>query len=146
MGMYLILGSLMVVAMTTTSITVQLRRRLLVVTVTGSSMEPTFRAGDRVLARRAPAAVIKPGQVVVLTNTAIPQNHSHPTGGGIPLFMIKRLVALPGDPVPKELGNVGILRSSSVVPPGNIVVLGDNVTVSVDSRQIGYLAAERVIG
>src|SRR4051812_4886685 len=84
-----------------------LRRAFLVVTVTGRSMVPTFQPGDRVLARRGPA---RTGDVVIV---------------GPGHLLIKRLAAMPGEPVPRErvpaLANV----RESTVPPGKMVLLGD---------------------
>src|SRR5687767_16006642 len=43
---------------------VVLRRRLLVVTVIGVSMEPTYSSGDRLLVRRSRLKGIRTGQIV----------------------------------------------------------------------------------
>ncbi|WP_405139733.1 signal peptidase I [Sphaerisporangium sp. NBC_01403] len=120
-----------------------LRRGFVVVTVAGGSMEPTFRTGDRVLVRRARLHRIQAGDVVVMR----PPDRSAaavPAGTVIP-HLIKRAVALPGDPVPRD--RVPALRgvAESAVPPGRLVLLGDN-PAGADSRQFGYFPEHRLLG
>ncbi|WP_372441450.1 S26 family signal peptidase [Plantactinospora mayteni] len=117
------------------------RRRLVVVTVRGSSMQPTFQHGDRVLVRRAPITAIRPGQVVVVAA-------GRPVGPlppDYPLWMIKRLRAAPGDPVPRD--EVPALASvpEQTVPAGRMVALGDN-PAGADSRQLGYFYTANLLG
>ncbi|WP_078603299.1 MULTISPECIES: S26 family signal peptidase [unclassified Streptomyces] len=131
---------------------VLLGRRLVAVTVRGTSMEPTYRDGDRVLVRRD--SRFTPGQVVVVERPVPGRGWHRPplardsaahavTGRD---WLIKRVAAAPGDPVPHEripaLAHVPETR----VPPGRLVLLGDNPAVSFDSRRVGYFPAERVLG
>lgn len=130
-----------------------LRGRYLVVTVHGESMLPTYRPGERVLVRRTPAGALHAGQVVVLRgHQALPPEAFPP---GIPPGMdrtalapwiIKRVTAVPGDPIPRD--TVPALRSEpgTHVPAGRLVVLGDNPARSHDSRRTGYVAADRLYG
>lgn len=122
------------------------RRRLLVVSVVGRSMEPTLRSGDRVLARRVPLARVRRGDVVVLAAPAQMADDSQPPSQESPGLLIKRAFAVPGDPVPVE--RVPILRGQSAaeVPAGHLVALGDNPPWSYDSREIGYFREESVLG
>ncbi|MEV1175886.1 S26 family signal peptidase [Nonomuraea sp. NPDC049784] len=129
-----------------------LRRRYLVVTVQGESMLPAYLPGERVLVRRTPPGSLHAGQVVVLAG------YSHgPRGKGSrgslpaepspgPRWIIKRVAAVPGDPIPRD--TVPALRTApgTRVPDGRLVVLGDNPDRSHDSRHAGYLAAERLFG
>ena len=61
-------------------------------------------------------------------------------------WLIKRVVAVPGDPVPRTtvaaLANV----DHDVVPEASFVVLGDNPPQSHDSRRYGYVTADRLLG
>ncbi|MBC6459731.1 S26 family signal peptidase [Actinomadura sp. HBU206391] len=133
---------------------VTIRRRLLVVTVDGQSMEPALRAGDRVLARRTGVGAVKAGQVIVLRSTG---GHMQPIARGPRLedgtvstagegFLIKRLVARPGDTAPSEFGPPGAVRRGDIVPPEAILAVGDNPGHSFDSRQAGYLPAVNMVG
>jgi signal peptidase I len=111
-----------------------LRRRLLVVTVEGGSMTPTFAPGDRLLVRRTALSALRRGDAVVLRS---------PGGDlpGEPPYLVKRAAALPGDAVPDSVPADG-----PVVPPGRLAVLGDNAAGSADSRTMGLLPADVVVG
>ncbi|GGS53363.1 S26 family signal peptidase [Planobispora rosea] len=110
------------------------RRHLLVVTVHGGSMEPAYSHGDRVLLRRVAPDTLRTGQVVVV--------HRHrPPGAQAPRWaVIKRIAALPGEPTPLRQDG------EAVVPPGKLVLLGDNSGHSTDSRDFGYLDLADVVG
>ncbi|WP_051753624.1 S26 family signal peptidase [Streptomyces achromogenes] len=100
-------------------------RRLLVVTVRGTSMTPTHHHGERLLVRRT--RTVRRGQVVVALRPRSPavwreDRHS-------PLI-VKRVAAVPGERV----------------PPGRVVLLGDNTAASVDSRQLGFFPLDDVLG
>jgi signal peptidase I len=112
---------------------VWLRRRLFTVTVRGLSMRPALQPGDRVLARRVPLAAVRAGQIVVV---AAPDGDA-----GVP-WLIKRVAAVPGDPVPPWLDR----GRASRVPPDCFLILGDNAAVSRDSRHLGFLAAGDLLG
>ncbi|MBO2445909.1 hypothetical protein J4573_02295 [Actinomadura barringtoniae] len=133
-------GAMVLVAGVGTALTV-LRRRFLSVLVEGSSMEPTLHAGQRVLVRRAEVAELRRGQVVVV---------AHPPDGppraDAPPWLIKRVAALPGDPVPREA--VPALRHvmEPRVPAGRLVLLGDNRAASFDSRRVGYFSSNTLLG
>jgi signal peptidase I len=110
-----------------------LRKRLIVVVVEGSSMLPSYRDGERVLAARRHPRTLRPGQVVIL-------NGPRPMVGrdGVSGRIIKRVAAIQGQPVPDGV-------EGSFVPAGHIVVLGDNMSGSVDSRQLGFIPARIVL-
>jgi signal peptidase I len=133
-----------------------LRRTLIAVTVRGRSMEPTYHDGDRVLVRRDRPP--RRGQAVVVEQPAV-----SPSLGGAwdrpPLrgtarapavsarsWVIKRLVAVPGDSIPRDRVPALAGVSEGCVPPGKLVLLGDNPANSYDSRRAGYFPAERILG
>ena len=119
------------------------RRRLVVVRVHGISMEPTLRDGQRVVVRRAGLDAVRTGQLVVFASLAgRPDGEPVP---GDPPWMVKRAVAVPGDPVPPELiahRHGGEAR----VPAGRLVALGDNRSASFDSRRAGYVDGATLLG
>jgi signal peptidase I len=134
-----------------------LRRRFLAITVEGRSMEPTLRAGDHLLVRRIRLACVRHGQVVVIEipdPPARPASESPsplpppdaPLKAAGPRLFVKRAIALPGDPLPRDL--VPALRDlpETAVPAGRLVVLGDNPGVSWDSREYGYVREEQLVG
>ncbi|TDC39219.1 S26 family signal peptidase [Micromonospora sp. KC213] len=123
------------------------RRHLLLVSVVGRSMEPTLRPGDRVLARRVPLARVRPGDVVVVVApAAMTAGHpTRPTDTG-PGLLIKRAYAVPGEPVPVDRVPLLRQRPERVVPPGQLVVLGDNPPFSYDSRECGYVPESDLLG
>jgi signal peptidase I len=129
------------------------RRRIAVVTVVGESMQPTFHPGDRVLVRRAGLSELRPGQVVVIERPAVSGAWVTPLPrwpGRSREWMIKRVAALPGDTLPDLPLSPAMppskLTAGAVVPPQNLVVLGDNPAGSFDSRQFGYWPAGRLLG
>jgi signal peptidase I len=119
-----------------------LRRRFLSVLVEGSSMEPTLHAGQRVLVRRTEVADLRRGQVVVVARPA----DGPPPRADVPSWLIKRVAAVPGDPIPREA--VPALRHvvEPRVPAGRLVLLGDNHAASFDSRRVGYFSADTLLG
>jgi signal peptidase I len=114
-----------------------LRRWLIVIEVGGSSMEPTLADGTRLLAVRG--TEVRRGQVVVLEHQG---RGARPRLPGASAYLVKRIAALQGDPVPPS---VRAVVRVDVVPPGQCVVLGDN-TDSVDSRVWGFVPRSDVVG
>jgi signal peptidase I len=106
-----------------------LRRRLVVVPVTGTSMAPGIRPGDRVVVWRGARARV--GSVALVRGSP-----------GQP-FIVKRVAALPGDLVPVTVR--AAVRGTRVVPPGKMVVLADNPGGS-DSRHWGFSRVDEVRG
>ncbi len=117
-----------------------LRRRWTVVSVVGGSMLPAMREGDVVLARRRHPHGARVGDVVVLEPPGPDGRWRAPPARGPRArrtWMIKRVAALPGDPVPPGVPETG------VVAAGSLVVLGDNG--GLDSTVFGALPDERVL-
>ncbi|MBD3136160.1 S26 family signal peptidase [Microbispora bryophytorum] len=121
-------------------------RALRVVEVHGESMEPGLWSGDRVLVRRVrprrPGLFVRRvrrGDIVVISRVG--------PGEGVALdggtnLVIKRAAAVAGDPIPPGFEALGETR----VPPGRLLVLGDNPSRSTDSRQWGLLPESRITG
>ncbi|MEV7679961.1 S26 family signal peptidase [Streptomyces sp. NPDC088341] len=134
-----------------------LRRQYAVVTVAGTSMEPTFRSGERVVVRRIATHRLTRMSVVVVRDSVhlqgrIPEavrprkDRRSVTSGWAGPCLIKRVAAVPGDPVPRD--TVPALRDApeSSVPPGRVVLLGDNPDQSYDSRVHGYFSTTELLG
>jgi signal peptidase I len=121
---------------------VAIRKSLVLVFVTGSSMEPTLKDGDRILVLRRHWRLTS-GQIVVIRNplskkrkrAGIPENDS--------IWLVKRLAACPGDPIPVSV--LPVAENLEAVPPGSVVVLGDSPS-SADSREWGLFPIADVLG
>ncbi|RDI69253.1 S26 family signal peptidase [Nocardia pseudobrasiliensis] len=114
------------------------RRILVLVNVTGVSMEPTLRDGDRILVRRHGPTGLRRGRVVVLP---APEAARGPLWQ-CPGWHVKRVVALPGDPLPAE---VPATDDSGLVPRDSVVVFGDN-PFGGDSRNWGPYGTDGFVG
>jgi signal peptidase I len=125
------------------------RRRLAVVEVSGPSMQPTLTTGDRVLVRRAKMDDLRSGLVVVVEKPRPDGGWAGPPPSWPPRqreWLIKRVAALPGDRRPAAVPPPDSEPDNAVVPRGMFVVLGDNAAWSHDSRMIGCIPAERLLG
>jgi len=120
------------------------RRNLVLVHVEGPSMAPTLADGERVLARRTRPGRARAGQLVLLAPAAAP-GAVRPGDPGR-LWHVKRLLAAPGETVPADLAALPALGGRPTVPPGHLLVLGDNPAESYDSRQEGFIAESRIRG
>lgn len=124
-------------------------RRLVVIVVDGESMAPSYHHGDRVCVKRRDGSRVRCGQVVVVEQPEVGDGWSRlpPPDGTLAerYWYIKRVAAVPGDPVPAEVAAAVDATATGSVPDGSLVLLGDN-TPSDDSRQWGYFPAERVYG
>ncbi|WP_052852675.1 S26 family signal peptidase [Streptomyces avicenniae] len=120
----------------------RIRRQWTVVTVEGTSMLPTYEPGDRVLVRRRGLARVRTGDVVVLEPPADSPFRPSEAGADGRNWNIKRVVALPGDPVPPGVADHA---TGSPVPDGTLIVFGDHHD-SVDSRQRGPYPAAQLLG
>ncbi|MFC0531392.1 S26 family signal peptidase [Phytohabitans kaempferiae] len=120
-----------------------LRQRLRIVTVAGNSMHPTLASGDRLLVRRTRLTRVRVGDIVVV------DLHDPELGGAPPddgRWLIKRAAAIHGDPVPASVATVLSIPPGAPVPGGSLVIIGDNLAASYDSRNFGYVSAGRVFG
>jgi signal peptidase I len=119
-----------------------MRRRLVEVTISGMSMAPHLVGGERVLLRRAPLGAVRRGDVVVVGYTPPDQVGPDVTR----LWLVKRVAAVAGDPVPAEVAAATGAPAGSPVPAGHLVVLGDNPDGSLDSRTCGFFGGDSLLG
>jgi signal peptidase I len=123
---------------------VVMRRCFIVVKVTGTSMTPALMPGDRVLVRRGARHGLRAGLIVVFGR---PRDECLVWAGDGAAdrirWTIKRVAAVHGDAVPEAARPA--VGGTAVVPPGLLVVLGDNAG-SIDSRIWGFVSAADVLG
>lgn len=110
------------------------RRHLVVVTVKGHSMAPTYHDGERVLLRRGG---YRTGDVIMFRAPVVFSVPAHDVD-----WLMKRVAAVAGDPVPADLAK---LAGRGTVPDGHLLVRSDAPN-GLDSRQLGLIDAHDVIG
>ncbi|CCH16389.1 S26 family signal peptidase [Micromonospora lupini] len=117
------------------------RRRFVIVDVAGDSMVPSLVHGDRLLVRRTRR--FRAGAIVVAHHQ---EGGRRVVAGGSPAsaWLVKRLVALPGDVVPEAVASAVGDRTRRV-PAGMAVLLGDHPD-SVDSRRWGFVPLRDIEG
>lgn len=118
--------------------------------VHGASMEPTFHQNERLLVTKL-GTEFQHGDIIVFYHPNDPNKR-----------LIKRVVAVAGDVVEISSGSVfvngvelaepylarlgGTYFAAQEVPTGCVFVLGDNREISNDSRILGSIPEDRVIG
>jgi signal peptidase I len=121
-----------------------LRWLFAVVTVHGPSMEPALADGDRLLVRRCGAGRLRRSQLVIFREPGLKRRRPvWLTGAGQDVWVIKRVAAVAGDPVPASVRAAA--GGECVVPRHAVVVLGDG-PVSRDSRDWGFVPASHILG
>jgi signal peptidase I len=129
--------------------------------IPSGSMLPTLQLQDRILVEKLSPHLgwpVPPGTIVVFHPPEILRQAGYDPNTAL----IKRVVAVAGDTV--EVRNGELWRNGSVaqpdwslqtmdyqlapltVPPGQLLVLGDNRNASLDSHLWGPLPVDRVIG
>lgn len=130
--------------------------------VIGDSMDPTLMNGDQVLVEKVSKYFhgISYGDIVTIKTANLPQHEEGPN-------IIKRVIGLPGDTIELKEGSVyrnGEFLPETYLPPELLTetrssqftvvtlgldeyyVMGDNRTVSLDSRSIGPIPFDHMIG
>ena len=107
------------------------RRNLVLVTVRGDSMTPTYRDGQRLIIR---PGGYRAGQAVVFRPPSPPVCDVE--------WVVKRAVAVTGDPVPADLREQA---GAEVVPAGRLLVRSD-APDGLDSRHLGLIDDRDVLG
>ncbi|WP_081238961.1 S26 family signal peptidase [Streptomyces viridosporus] len=138
--MYVAVGSATGLAALGCAVAFLLRRHCALLDVSGSSMVPTYRDGDRLLALKIPARLVRRGAVVAIRMRLAEgaDGKDVTPGEPLPTAMIKRVAALPGDRMP------GPPSSTDLVPARHVYVLGDNHEASYDSRHTGPVPFDRL--
>lgn len=138
-------------------------------TVYNTSMLPTLIEGDRLVLTRSQS--VAKGDIVSFESDMTLSQKDIATLNIIQRFMvnentkknlIKRVIAVPGDTIEIKSGvvfvNDEILDEPyintvtnhdvelTVIPEGTYFMMGDNRYVSLDSRQLGPIEADRIIG
>ena len=125
--------------------------------IPSASMVPTLEIGDRVVVSKLNKDPGR-GDIIVFERPA-----NDPAGPGEPEVLIKRVIGLPGETVSAVDGKVQIdgkpLREAYLpddvvteiskpisVPPGDILVMGDNRMVSQDGRYFGPISKDLIVG
>ncbi|MGC0419391.1 S26 family signal peptidase [Embleya sp. AB8] len=113
------------------------RSRIALIRVTGMSMAPTFVDGERLVVRRTTR--VRRGDAIVFRNPVRfgADDELH--------WLVKRVAAVPGDPVPIEVCAAVHAVRGTAVPPRSLVVRGDAVCTQ-DSRHFGYVSTSTVLG
>lgn len=128
------------------------------------SMEPSFYGGDYLIVGKINYKISSPkrGDVIIFKSD-IPMNQSEPNSAK--KLLIKRIIGMPGDvinisdnvvsingevidePYINDGGTPGDVVNY-VVPKDSYFVMGDNRTVSIDSRrnEVGPVHKDRIIG
>ena len=127
--------------------------------VPSGSMKPTIREGDHLLGSKFHSRFWAPrrGDVVVFR----PPEAAQRLGSADARRFVKRVIAVAGDEVEIREGVVRVNGEplqepyiaeapvytfpATVVPPGNVFVLGDNRNESLDSHRWGFLPEEDLI-
>ena len=136
-----------------------------VLTVSGESMSPCLKNGDRLFVSKLSYGLCQPyGEKLLL-------QWKKPERGDIVIYLynnkivVKRCVAVSGDELEfsadnnynhlLKAGDFSIplnqvqylnLKGSSSVPKGYILAIGDNYEVSVDSRSYGFVSERNILG
>ena len=131
--------------------------------VSGSSMEPTIKDGERVAVNKLCYGLVKPfGDSLLFKWGKVKQ-------GDIIIYLydnslvVKRCAAAENTPLeyssesgynlivgdkvyPLTPAQFSVMQEIRAVPQGMVLAIGDNAEVSIDSRNYGFVSEENVLG
>lgn len=131
--------------------------------VSGASMEPSIHSGSVVLVNKLAYGLVRPWGSGLLAQWG------EPRAGEVVIFLhddrtiIKRVAAtadtrleyssdnvysmsVGGASIPLSEEQFARLHTISSVPAGTVLVIGDNYTDSVDSREYGFVSVKSILG
>jgi signal peptidase I len=130
--------------------------------IPSSSMEPTLDIGDHILVSKLSTELgsVHIGEILVFKR---PPGEEGVCGGPAVPYLVKRVIGLPGDHVTSKgntvyvngvaleqpwshLTSLGKAIGSVTVPAGDYYMMGDNRSISCDSRYWGPLPSNLVVG
>ena len=131
--------------------------------ISGSSMEPSIMDGSTVLVNKLAYGLVRPGSRDFFIQWASPKKNDVVIYLQDNKIVVKRCVATEGAHLdyssnPEYIMHVGemnvtltkeqydALKSSSTVPAGFVLALGDNHSSSIDSRAYGFVSVKNVVG
>lgn len=118
-----------------------IRRRFLLVTVRGSSMAPVYDDGDTLLAvrpRRSHAWLVGDDLVFVRTGEQIGAR-------GDPPYLVKRVCAVAGDPMPRPSDGLPADWAGCDVVPSGWLILSGMISASPKSH-FYHVPADAIVG
>lgn len=123
------------------------------VVVHGVSMQPTLRDGDRLLlvVYRDPPVRVDRGTAVVFEDDGGRRSVKRVVGvTGDEIALRDGVLEIDGRPAEEPYLSArrldGVYTRPVTVPAGSVYLLGDNRTSSVDSRELGPVPLDRLVG
>lgn len=131
--------------------------------INGTSMEPQFKEGQRIIVNKAAYGIQKPFSAELLVKWKEPETDDVIIYLYNDKLVIKRCAATEGTVleysydseynlyagdkiIPLTEIQYHRMKSSSVVPEGMILAVGDNYAESIDSRMYGFVPVKNILG
>lgn len=134
-----------------------------IVAVSGASMEPTIKNGQKAFVNRLAYGIPVPFRSSFIVQWAFPADGDLVTYLHNDKIVVKRCAAvggtvlefsdesgynlfLGGNRIPLTKSQFDMMKNYGSVPEGYILALGDNYSESVDSRAYGFVSVKNVTG
>lgn len=131
--------------------------------IQGTSMEPTYKTGDRVAVFKLSYGITLPFYDRIIIGWSEPQVDDIVVCRLNSRMIVKRCTALAGTPldysakkgytlivdgkeIPLTEEQFHKMNGSFVVPEGYVLLVGDNAEASIDSRNYGFINTKNIIG